>query len=96
MARHTPRNMKFENLEDRRLMTANIILNDGVLEIEGTNDDDTIEITYSFQTHEVLVAISDADGNVIENNRYGVANIDSITVDTVGGTTVSPIIPTLR
>ena len=67
MSRSTNRQMKFEDLEDRRLMAASIDLDNDNIRIEGTDDDDTIEISYNFQSHEVLVSIRDIDGNVIES-----------------------------
>ena len=71
MALSPNRNMKFEALEDRRVMTANvdIDLDDGILTIEGTDENDIVEITYEYddgQIDEVVVTVYDEDGDKIK------------------------------
>ena len=49
MRRNKFKSRKFENLEDRRLMVGDIDLDDGVLFIEGTDNDDVIIISENVQ-----------------------------------------------
>jgi hypothetical protein len=84
MALSNNRKMKFENLEDRRLMAADIDLDaNGIIQIEGTDENDTIEISYTYdnaEIDEVLVVIRDADGDVIEDKDYDVEDVNWINV----------------
>ncbi len=71
---------KFENLEDRRMMTADISLDNGVLLIEGTENQDLIVIAADPQdADEVLVTITNRQtGEVLEQEDYDREDITRI------------------
>jgi Ca2+-binding RTX toxin-like protein len=60
---------RFERLEDRQMMAADISLNSGVLEVDGTGDDENIVIeTNPANTNQVLVTVTsfNDDGEIDE------------------------------
>ena len=89
MAFSKKRRLKLEHLQARKLMAADIDLDNGILEIEGTNDNETIEISYEYNHHgeidEVLVEIKDEDGDVIKDKDYDVEDVNWIVVNANGG-----------
>ena len=83
---HPTRRLSIQRLEDRRLMAADIDLDNGVLSIEGTNDEDkiTIEVS-STNPNEVIATITDRHNNLIEQEDYRLDRIDHIVVNALGG-----------
>jgi Ca2+-binding RTX toxin-like protein len=72
---------RFERLEDRRLMAADIDLDNGVLTIEGTDNRDLIVIEANPQdADEILVTIKDASNNyaVLEQEDYDLDDVQEI------------------
>jgi Ca2+-binding RTX toxin-like protein len=78
---------RFEQLEDRQMMAADIDLHDGILTIQGTNNQDKIVITTNPQdADEVLVTISNRQtGQVLEDAEYDLEDIDRIDAYGLGG-----------
>ena len=78
---------RFERLEDRRMMAADIDLDNGLLSIEGTGNDDIIEIRVNPEdSDEVLVTIKNAiTGQLLDDEDYDRDDIDEIYVDALGG-----------
>ena len=64
------RTLRLESLEERAMMAADINLDNGVLQIEGTDQNDWIEIEYRYnnneQIDEIVARIEDWRGNVLE------------------------------
>ena len=54
------RRLSIEKVEDRRLMAADVTLMDGVLEIEGTDDDDSAQVAIVDEGNTVRVRITDS------------------------------------
>lgn len=75
-----------ESFESRVMLTAMVGQVGDVLQVEGTNNDDTIEISYADEAQtQVQATVSDADGNVLASGQFNAANIDSIEVNALGG-----------
>jgi Ca2+-binding RTX toxin-like protein len=78
---------KFERLEDRRMMAADIDFDNGVLSIQGTENQDKIVIAADPQDADrVLVTISNRQtGQVLEDRDFDLEDIDRIDAYGLGG-----------
>eukprot|EP00913_Durusdinium_trenchii_P023300 g21878.t1 len=76
-----------EHLEDRVLLAADISLVNGVVEIEGTNDNDRIEIQHlNGNPNYVLVTVKDGNGgNLTSPQVFLTSQIQKIDVEALGG-----------
>src|SRR5687768_5911343 len=81
---------KFERLEDRRLMAADIGVDNDVLQLEGTDNGDEIVITANpNDADEVLVTIRDrATGQLLEECDVEIDDFNEIEVHALGGNDV--------
>ena len=80
--------IRFDCLDDPRLMAAEVELIDGVLEITCTNPFDTIDLTYLYEDgliDKILVSVCDADGDVIKEREFYIDDIDWIVIDVPEG-----------
>jgi Ca2+-binding RTX toxin-like protein len=87
MHRNTFKTRRFERLEDRRLMAADIDLDNGTLDIQGTENNDLIYIESNpADADEVLVTIKDRLTNaVLEQEDYDREDVQKIVVHALGG-----------
>jgi Ca2+-binding RTX toxin-like protein len=79
---------KFERLEDRRMLAADSYLDNGVLSIEGTENDDLIWIQYTYENfpNQVVVTFRDpVTEAVLERDYWNVADFDEIEAHALGG-----------
>jgi Ca2+-binding RTX toxin-like protein len=75
-----------ESFESRLMLTAMVNQVGDVLQVEGTNNDDAIEISYADEAQtQVQAVVSDANGNVLASGQFNAANIDSIEVNSLDG-----------
>jgi Ca2+-binding RTX toxin-like protein len=87
MRRNSFKTRRFERLEDRRLMAADIDVDNHILQIEGTDNGDEIVITANpSDSGEVLVTIKDrATGQVLEDCDVDIDDFNEIEVHALGG-----------
>ncbi|TWU13922.1 hypothetical protein CA54_27640 [Symmachiella macrocystis] len=80
--------IRFDCLDDPRLMAADVELCNGVLEITCTNPFDTIDLSYIHEDgviDKVLVTVCDADGDVIKEREFDIDDIDWVVIDVPEG-----------
>jgi Ca2+-binding RTX toxin-like protein len=77
---------KFEKLEDRRLMAADIDLDNGVLSIQGTDNSDSISVN-SFSDPDTLVAtvVDDLTGTILAREEYDRDDVREIVAHGLNG-----------
>ena len=77
---------KFEGLEDRVLMTAQVEMVGGELQIDGTDNSDVIEVSYADQAQTLVQAVvSNANGNVLAKEVFAANQVDFIDIEALGG-----------
>lgn len=80
--------IRFDCLDDPRLLAADIKLVDGVLEITCTNPFDTIDLEYIHEDgviDKILVTVCDADGDVIKEWEFDIDDVDWVVIDAPEG-----------
>ncbi len=86
--RHSPsrkrRNLRLEMLSDRKLLAADISFSGGILDIQGTDERDIIQIEGTSDNFGI-VSIRDEAGNVLDDAYFWGPNVDQIHVRALGG-----------
>ena len=76
----------FEGLESRVLMTAQVEMVGAELQIDGTDNNDVIEVSYANQAQTLVQAVvSDANGNVLAEGVFAANQIGFVDVEALGG-----------
>jgi Ca2+-binding RTX toxin-like protein len=84
--RRSTHSFRFERLEDRRLLAADIDLDGASVFAEGTDNADAISVDYQNNNTEVLITIRDrATNEILEQEDYDVADIENIELHGLGG-----------
>ena len=78
----------FENLEDRRLMAGSIDLDGGVLEIDGTNASDTVNVQH-YQYNSNYIKVTLQHDSTTHTRYYRASDVNSIRFEGGDGTTIS-------
>ena len=77
---------KFEGLENRVLMTAQVEMAGAELQIDGTDNNDVIEVSYANQAQTLVQAVvSDANGNVLAEGVFAANQVGFIDIEALGG-----------
>ena len=86
------RKLRFEGVEERMLMAADVGIDNGVLNVTGTDGNDVIEVqesTVNYGNGVVVKSISatvkDQFGNILANGTFAANSINSVKVDAKGG-----------
>jgi hypothetical protein len=80
--------IRFDCLDDPRLLPAEVELSQGVLEITCTNPFDTIDLSYIHEDgliDKILVTVCDADGDVIKEREFQIDDVDWVVIDVPEG-----------
>ncbi|TWU08155.1 calcium-binding protein [Stieleria varia] len=78
------RNLRLEMLSQRQLMAADISFADGIIDIEGTNNRDIIQIDGS-STGLGYITIRNSSGNIVDDAYFWGPNFSEIHVRALGG-----------
>jgi Ca2+-binding RTX toxin-like protein len=78
---------RFERLEERQMMAADIDLNNGILTIQGTDNGDNIQVAIDpNDSDRLLVKIADdLTGALLRQGAFDVDDVDKIVVNGLGG-----------
>jgi Ca2+-binding RTX toxin-like protein len=77
---------KFEKLEDRRMMAADIDLDDGVLNIQGTDGNDYIEVFVDVDDDKLRVVVGNlSTGALLAEDEFDREDVDAIVANGLGG-----------
>ena len=76
--------LRFDCVDDARLLAADVRLVGGVVEITCTNPFDTIELSCTHLegcVDQLIVSVRDADGDVIKEDQFAFDAVDWIVID---------------